>query len=815
MANKACTLDKYTIKISDHFPYAFCLVRVDLDEQNKPCNWTLLHCNDALAKLEGMPKEDLIGMHFYEVFPEESKKWLQPCYESAYNDKANSFEVISDEIGRYLRIETFPTNEAGVCVCVLRDIKKEVAEKLKQREELAETVKELEKQRLLNEQIQSYAAAMGVIYPLAISLDYLKNEYTMLEYEHFYNKTAAYSGTIDDLVNVGASTIPDKAIAEKFKDLFDREKSIAAFKRGEKELTLQHPQYDDNGGIHWIETKIFCLTCSEDEIKGISIAKSIDEQKEIENAYKRLSERDTILSSLTLNYDEVYLCDLDANSLYVFKSQYKPVGEISLTYSQIEKEFINEISLEGSPDLLPLLHRDNLKEYLKTNRELSVRYQMNPDKYGRKFDEARFVRIDSDSGFKIVIGTHSIDNIIKEQEEQKNLLKKAKEEAENANMAKTEFLQRMSHDIRTPLNGIHGLLDIADKHPEDLETLKKCRQRIRESSDLLMGLINEVLDMSKLESGKIILENVPFNLKDLSAEIYNVVLRLAEERDIEIVQKDCHLEHINVVGSPIHVKRIFLNILSNAIKYNKDHGKIYITCKEIDCTDGISTIEFQCEDTGIGMSEEFQEHLFDPFTQEVEAVRTKYNGTGLGMSITKSIVDLMGGTITFTSTQNIGTTFKIIFPLEIDTNAESHAEPEVALPPNPLSGVSILLAEDNELNREIACFLLNEEGADIVQARDGKEAVDTFKQSSPGFFDVILMDIMMPIMDGYEATRTIRALDRSDASTIPIIAMTANAFAEDKIASRKAGMNSHLSKPLDSKLMISTIYDLTDKNNKP
>jgi two-component system, sensor histidine kinase len=380
-------------------------------------------------------------------------------------------------------------------------------------------------------------------------------------------------------------------------------------------------------------------------------------------------------------------------------------------------------------------------------------------------------------------------------------------------MAKTEFLQRMSHDIRTPLNGIHGLLDIADKHPEDLETLKKCRQRIRESSDLLMDLINEVLDMSKLESGKIILENVPFNLKDLSAEIYNVVFRLAEERDIEIIQKDCHLEHVNVVGSPIHVKRIFLNILSNAIKYNKDHGKIYITCKEIDCTDGISTIEFQCEDTGIGMSEEFQEHLFDPFTQEVEEARTKYNGTGLGMSITKSIVDLMGGTITFTSTQNVGTTFKIVFPLEIDTSTERHAEPEVELPPNPLSGVSILLAEDNELNREIACFLLNEEGADIVQARDGKEAVDTFKQSAPGFFDVILMDIMMPIMDGYEATRTIRSLDRADASTIPIIAMTANAFAEDKIASREAGMNSHLSKPLDSKLMISTIYDLTDKNN--
>ena len=392
----------------------------------------------------------------------------------------------------------------------------------------------------------------------------------------------------------------------------------------------------------------------------------------------------------------------------------------------------------------------------------------------------------------------------KEEAYQRNLIA-AKQEAERANRAKTDFLLRMSHDIRTPLNGIIGMLDIVERCEDDLDKRDDCRRKVRESAQVLLELINEVLDMNKLESGKIVLEHIPFDLGEISRSVHTVIVKQAESRGIEIVEENCKAQHIKLMGSPVHFKRIMTNILSNAIKYNKPNGKIFITCREISCEGDTALIQFKCRDTGVGMSQEFLEQLFEPFAQETETARSEYGGTGLGMSITKNLVDKMGGTITVESTKGEGSTFDVVIPFEIDrSNPVSKPATKEAAPAS-INGLRILLAEDNELNMEIARFLLEGEGATITAASNGRQAVEAFAQSTPGEIDAILMDVMMPEVDGYAATGEIRAMNRPDATTIPIIAMTASAFTEDKIAAKEAGMNEHLAKPLDTKLMLETI----------
>ena len=393
----------------------------------------------------------------------------------------------------------------------------------------------------------------------------------------------------------------------------------------------------------------------------------------------------------------------------------------------------------------------------------------------------------------------------REQEYQKTL-KAAALKAESANLAKTEFLQRMSHDIRTPINGIRGMVEIGDRCPEDMARQADCRKKIWEASTLLLELVNEVLDMGKLESGEVVLENVPFDLPELMHEITDVLEKQAAERGIVLHREYGKLPHPRLVGSPLHVKRLLMNVLSNAIKYNRDKGRVMLDCFELSCTGEKAQICFVCADTGIGMSEEFQKRMFEPFTQENAGARSVYGGTGLGMSITKSLVDKMGGTIGVESQQGVGTTYTITLPFAVDNAAT--AEPEQQQTDlTVLQGRLLLLAEDNALNMEIVEFLLNEVGVKVTRAADGQQAVEAFAASPVGGFDAILMDVMMPVRDGYEATRAIRAMDRPDAKTIPIFAMTANAFTEDRRKALESGMNEHLPKPIDP----DTLYRLLVK----
>ncbi|WP_270362715.1 ATP-binding protein [Eubacterium ramulus] len=432
--------------------------------------------------------------------------------------------------------------------------------------------------------------------------------------------------------------------------------------------------------------------------------------------------------------------------------------------------------------------------------------------------ENRIYDVVSDSEVDAVHGIVLLRNVTElHAQEQKEMedLRVAYEEAEAANQAKTAFLSRMSHDIRTPINGVMGMLEMIRHNREDQAKVDECLEKINVSAEHLLLLINDVLDMSKLEAGYIELEHVPFVLDDVLHVVSTLVETQIEQMNIVCQSVRGPMEHTRLLGSPIHFRQILLNLFSNAVKYNKPGGRINIYSEELSNEGKAAWFLFKISDTGVGMSKEFVEtQLFEPFTQEKNDARTQYRGTGLGMAIVKELIEEMGGTISVESTVNVGSTFTVKIPFEIDQTEVQDEMPKLDLSKKLLSGTRILLAEDNELNMEIAEFMLTEQGAKVCKAWNGKEALDDFASSEPGSVDLILMDIMMPVMDGLEAARRIRELDRTDAQTVPIVAMTANAFFDDIEMSKKAGMNEHLSKPLKMESLVETIYKLRHSNTK-
>ena len=383
------------------------------------------------------------------------------------------------------------------------------------------------------------------------------------------------------------------------------------------------------------------------------------------------------------------------------------------------------------------------------------------------------------------------------------------EEANKANRAKTDFLRHISHDIRTPLNGIYGMIEIADRHRGDVEKLQECRRKALGAMDYLLSLVNNVLDIGKLETGELELEHRPFDLVSLLQKQLPIVETQATENGLIYRggKEYSTIRHRYLMGSPVHLNRILMNISNNAIKYNRRGGSVLVYCTEISGDETTAVYQFVCSDTGIGMSRDFQKRAFEPFTQEGREAVTSYNGSGLGLSIVKEMVARMNGTIDLQSEEGVGTTFTVTIPFEIDgTMHESGEKAEQAQV--DVKGWHALLAEDNELNREIAQILLEDEGLIVTPVENGAEAVQKFADSAPGEYDFIFMDIMMPVMNGLKAAKMIRALDRADARRVPILAMTANAFSDDIRQSIEAGMNLHLMKPLDAEKLHQSIQTL-------
>ena len=411
--------------------------------------------------------------------------------------------------------------------------------------------------------------------------------------------------------------------------------------------------------------------------------------------------------------------------------------------------------------------------------------------------------------------------------EYRNEYDRLESDARVANNVKTDFLRRMSHDIRTPINGIRGMLDIADYYADDLQKQQECRDKIREASGYLLELVNDILDMSKLESGEIVWKDEPFDLRQALREIASITKLQAAERNIDFSVVEDNVVHAKLIGSTVLLKRICFNLIGNALKYNKENGWLRVSCNEIAFDGESGEYEFVCADSGIGMSEEFQKRMYEPFAQEDPSFKNFYSGSGLGLAIVKKLVDALDGTIDVQSTRGVGTTFTVRLRFKTDkeaANGNADTAKEIvsatekaagaAQDKKPLAGVKILLAEDNELNLEIARFMLTTAGAQVDEVYNGRAALDTYLASEEGHYDVLLMDVMMPVMDGLRATKLIRASKRKDASSLPIFAMTANAFSEDIVRVREAGMNEHCPKPLNRDKLIAMILKYVHRRKK-
>ena len=461
-----------------------------------------------------------------------------------------------------------------------------------------------------------------------------------------------------------------------------------------------------------------------------------------------------------------------------------------------------------SPDYVVMV-QEAVREILENGRS-EVIYPWNHPKLGRIYVRCGGV---PDKTFKksgtSLNGYHQdITETMVTRKKQEQSIMELLERVRQANSAKSEFLSHMSHDLRTPINGILGMLAILEKSRNDPERQRECRKKIRVSTEHLLSLVNDVLQVSKLESGRAAAVSEPFDLHVILENCIAMLSPLAEERNVRLELEDSGLRHSEAIGNPLHLKQILMNVIDNAIKYNRPHGSVFVRAEETAFRDGTANCRFVIEDTGIGIGEDFKEHIFEPFAQEHQDARTNYNGVGLGMSIVKRLVDQMRGTVEIESRPGEGSVVRITLPVRVDEARSGEPAGKAWSMPDNIAGMRVLLVEDNEINREIVEYILRDADVEVVTAGDGKAAVDAFTAAAPGTFDCVLMDLMMPVMSGYEAARVIRGLDRRDAEAVPIIALSANAFDEDIAMAKAAGMNEHLAKPVDIRKMFQVMSRL-------
>ena len=548
---------------------------------------------------------------------------------------------------------------------------------------------------------------------------------------------------------------------------------------------------------------------------------SLEKEKGIlEDKNTSLADKNTFLATenaeLQCARDAVYTM-MSAGSYFC---TYAEDGEslVSIKFSDALRKLYGYSGKEDAPDTWDMwlkgAHPDDRKyvadQYLAAlrdrtgNTKYSVTYRaVQKDGTIRWFRAAGYVIRREDGTAEFCYG---LITDIDEQKKASDMVEKALEEAKRANAAKTSFLARMSHDIRTPMNGIMGLIDINEKHADDVAFTSQNRRKAKVAANHLLSLINDVLQLSKLDDSNIELSEAPFDMTSLLDDIFTITEMRAQENGITITRKrtDSVQEYPYLWGSPLHVRQIYINLMGNSIKYNKKNGSIVCSTSAERIDEDHVLFRMIVKDTGIGISEEFLPHLFEPFAMEREDMTGRSEGTGLGLSIVKQLVEKMGGSIQVESKVNEGSCFTVDIPFRIASEDEviKAKEPEE---PGDIKGKHILLVEDNELNMDISEIILTDAGAAVTKAVNGQQAVDLFQENRPGTFDVILMDIMMPVMNGYEATRCIRSLKRSDAKKIPIIAITANAFSEDIGECLAAGMDAHIAKPIDISVLKNTM----------
>ena len=631
------------------------------------------------------------------------------------------------------------------------------------------------------------------------------------------------NSSLQSLVDAWALTIPEEGLKD-FLHEFDRERLLNRFENGERHISFRY----------WTRTATFEPMLAEDHMAlyreeetgdVIAVNYVLDRTE-----HYRLEEKERALEKSNREYAKL-LEEEKKHTAMIEELTKKLQSQLELftvsipggvkisnddpeySFKYVSEQFANMLGYATPKELLDasggniigLAHPDDVKVGLADALNQYTYSDHYATIYRIRCKDGTYKYIE-DRGQKVIQKDGTIEhwNLMLDKNDfmHKSI---ALESEKKANKSKSDFLSRMSHDMRTPLNGIIGLLKIAEKHFNDRELVLENFRKMQVAADYLLSLINDILQMSKIEDGNVPLTQEIINFEELSQDVLTIIEERAKDRGIQMQfrAKKEGLRYPFIYGSPVHLRQIFLNIYGNCIKYNRIGGKIITVLDYTEVVDGITTYEWTITDTGIGMSKEYLKHIFEPFSQERNDSGSTQQGIGLGMSIVKGLIEKMGGTIKIKSEEGIGSTFIIRIPFKLasapDTVKKTAAQMDI-------SGLNLLLVEDNELNAEIAKTLLSDEGANLTVAEDGLQAVRMFQEKPEGYFDAILMDIMMPVMDGITATKTIRSLKHPDAETIPIIAMTANAFQEDAEKCIAAGMNAHLAKPLDIEKVKMTIY---------
>lgn len=575
-----------------------------------------------------------------------------------------------------------------------------------------------------------------------------------------------------------------------------RKEYVLAKLRSSKKFYVRYQVKDNDYGMKYMEIHFSATEKAEGENCAIFALRDVNAVVEQEEKYK-LETRQSLEDILEGARTGIWTIELEDGCpprMYADRTMRILLG----VSDEIEPEACYRHWFENiEPDYVDMV-QETVREILESGRS-EVIYPWNHPELGKIYVRCGGV---PDKTFKkpgvSLNGYHQdITEIMVTRKKQEQAIMDLLERVRRANSAKTEFLSRMSHDLRTPINGILGMLSIIEKSPDDPERRRECRKKIRVSTEHLLSMVNDVLQVSKLESGRLAVVEEPFDLYDILEDCITILSAQTVEQEIRLELEEVDLQHSRLIGNPLHVEQILMNIIDNAIKYNRPHGSVFVQAKEIGCQNGVAQYRFVVEDTGIGIGEEFRKHIYEPFTQEHQGARTHYNGVGLGMSIVKKLVEQMEGSIEIDSEIGKGSTVQVTLPIRMDEAWSEYSVDDARNLHNNVAGMHVLLVEDNEINCEIMEFMLRDAGAEAVTANDGKAAVDAFAASEPGMFDCVLMDLMMPVMSGYEATRVIRSLDRPDAKTVPIIALSANAFEEDVTMAKDAGMNAHLAKPVD------------------
>lgn len=807
----------WNIDINDRSPHGICVIHVLLNEAGAPYDWCFDYCNPALARAEGTTPEELRGKSYFELRPGSSREWLPYYYRAAYEDSYQAFDIVSQRTGTYLRIEALPTGKTGYCMCILYNIQQEIIEKERQNQQLQEMYQQLaDEKKVLDQLCIDYTAVYQVnVDSGAFSILHIAsgtNASRLLDRNY-----ANFDEFIDHYVE--AYLYPEAREALRS---WLRVANLRKMLSEQPRVTSHYESMPTPTGHRYFEAQIVRTHDTQGQMYALIGFRCIDPimeretavQKKLKTALDEAQLRYEIISAIAKAYTTIVRIDLVQDTVEEITDHSESAkitrGEkcASVGLRKICDTLVAPAYREAVKKFMDL---STLAERMQDEEILDTEYQMVDGSWHRlsfmvkKRDEAGRVT-------NVLATVRSISDV---KRRELNLVYQA-EAAKREGEMKARFLSNMSHDIRTPLNGVIGLVNLACQYPEDLEMLTKIRTRERETLQYLVSLVNDILDMNKLASGALEERELDFDIVETLLEINRNAQRKAEQKGVhyQIDWGRDDIRHTALRGNPVYLSRILTNITDNAIKFSEPGTTIHVWGEELPqaAAPQKTMFRFYCQDQGCGMSEETLHRVGMAFTQEAETSRTQYQGAGLGLAITKQLVERMGGQMKIESTLGVGTKLMIELPFGIGEKSTIHATGQ-NFDEISVEGIRALVVEDNELNRDIATFMLENHGIEVTPAVDGQEAVEIFGNSAPGYFGAIYMDIMMPRMNGLDATRAIRAMKRRDAHVIPIIAMSANAFADDIINGRLAGMNRHLAKPVNEDGMIRALRECMSEND--